>query len=249
MSRCSGVQHRLASLAVLSAALIAASPVVAQPTCRDGDDRPRIVGLVIDATTDTPLEGAYVSVPTSEWESLTTDTGRFLLCWIGPGTHIVRVERLGYHTLIDQLEATVSGDPVHLHMSPDPILLEGLEIVTDRFEGRRRATPMPVRVYDQEDLARSHYWTAADFVEATPGVFTTPCGIDRCIYRFGRAVRPTVYLDEFRLIGGFAGLQTLVTSQLYMIEIFGRGTHIRAYTHGFMERAARVRLAPLLLWE
>lgn len=248
MSRCSGVQHRLASFAVFSAALIGASPVVAQPTCED-DDRPRIVGLIIDATTDTPLEGAYVSVPTSEWESLTTDTGRFLLCWVGPGTHIVRVERLGYHTLIDQLEATVSGDPVHLRMSPDPILLEGLEIVTDRFEGRRRATPLPVRVYDQEDLASSHYWTAAEFVEASPGVFGTQCGVNRCVYRFGRVIRPTVYLDEFRLIGGLSGLQTLVTSQLYMIEIYGRGTHIRAYTHGFMERAARVRLAPLLIWE
>ena len=247
MSRCSGVQYRLASLAVLSAALIAASPVVAQPACRD--DRPRIVGLVIDATTDTPLEGAYVSVPTSDWESLTTDSGRFLLCWIGPGTHIVRVERLGYHTLIDQLEATVAGGPVHLRMTPDPILLEGLEVVTDRFEGRRRATPYPVRVYDQEDLASSHYWTAADFVESSPGVFTTQCGINRCIYRRGRVVRPTVYLDEFPMIGGWAGLQTLVTSQLYMIEIYGRGSHIRAYTHGFMERAARVRLVPLQIWQ
>ena len=247
MSGSSGGQHRLASFAALSAAMIAASPVVAQPICED--DRPRIFGLVVDASTDAPLAGAYVSVPTSEWESLTTDNGRFLLCWIGPGTHIVRVERLGYHTLIDQLETTATGDPVHLRMTPDPILLEGLEIVTDRFEGRRRATPLPVRVYDHEDLASSHYWSAADFVESSPGVFTTHCGINRCIYRRGRVVRPTVYLDEFPLIGGWAGLQTLVTSQLYMIEIYGRGAHIRAYTHGFMERAARVRLAPLQIWQ
>ncbi len=43
-------------------------------------------------------------------------------------------------------------------------------------------------------------------------------------------------------------LHTVPTSQLYMIEVYGRGTHIRAYTHGFMERAAGVRLAPLPIW-
>ncbi len=246
MSRCSGVRHRLASFAVLSAATITASPVVAQPTCED--DQPRIVGLVIDASTDAPLKGAYVSVATSEWMSLTTDNGRFLLCWIGSGTHVVMVERLGYHTLIVQLDATASGDPVHLRMSPDPILLEGLEIVADRFEGRRRAAPTSIQVYDQEELASSQYWTVAEFVDSLPGVFIARCGFNPCIYYRGRVVRPRVYLDESPLIGGWSMLHTVPTSQLYMIEVYGRGTHIRAYTHGFMERAAGVRLAPLPIW-
>ena len=193
MSRCSGVRHRLASFAVLSAAMIAAAPSVAQPTCQD--DQPRIVGLVIDASTDAPLEGAYVSAATSEWQSLTTDNGRFLLCQIASGTHVVTVERLGYQTLTVQVDATASGSPVHLRMIPDPILLEGLEIVTDRFEGRRRATARIVRAYDQEDLASSPYWTVVEFVDSRPGVFTTSCGLNRCIYYRRRVVRPTVYLD------------------------------------------------------
>ena len=133
-------------------------------------------------------------------------------------------------------------------MRPDPILLEGLEIVSNRFDRRRRATAHVVWAYDHEELASSHYWTAAEFVDSRPGVFTTPCGINRCIYHRGRTIEPTVYLDEFPLIGGWTQLESLPTSQLYMIEVYRRGMHIRAYTHGFMERAAKVRLAPLPIW-
>jgi len=236
------------SLVVLCAFAWFASPVDAQqkPVCKD--DAAHIVGLVIDGSTEAPLEGAYVSVAASDWGSLTTDDGRYLLCEIGSGTHVVTAERLGYETLIVAIEANASGSPVQLRMRPDPILLEGLEIVTNRFERRRRASAHIVRAYDQEELASSPYWTAADFVDSRPGVFTTPCGINRCIYSRGSVVEPTVYLDEFPLIGGWIQLESLPTSQLYMIEVYRRGTHIRAYTHGFMERAAKIRLAPLPIW-
>lgn len=233
-------------------ALSAGFPVAAvaqdeQPVCED--DQARIVGVVIDAGTDNPLAGAHVSVRASDWGSLTTDNGRFLLCEIGAGNHVVTVERLGYVTLESWIEADASGDPVALHMQPDPILLEGLEVITDRFERRRRAVATTVRAFDQEDLASSGYWSAADFVDRQTGVMTTPCGINRCVYYRGRVVNPRVYLDEFPLIGGWSHLETIPTSELYMIEVYRRGTHIRAYTHNFMKRAARVRLAPMMIWQ
>ena len=217
-----------------------------QPVCKD--DQARIVGVIIDASTDMPLAGAHVSVETSDWGSLTTDNGRFLLCEIGGGTHFVTVERLGYVTLQSHVEADASGDPIALQMRADPILLEGLEVVTDRFERRRRAAATTVRAFDQEDLASSGYWSAADFVDMQAGIMTTQCGINRCVYYRGRTVNPTIFLDEFPLIGGWQHLESIPTNQLYMIEVYRRGTHIRAYTHNFMKRAARVRLAPMMIW-
>lgn len=218
-----------------------------QPVCKD--DEARIVGVIIDESTEMPLAGAHVSVEASDWGSLTTDNGRFLLCEIRGGTHLVTVERLGYVTLQSHIEADASGDPVALHMRPDPILLEGLEVVTDRFERRRRAAATMVRAFDQEDLASSGYWSAADFVDSRAGIMSTHCGINRCVYYRGRIVNPTVYLDEFPLIGGWSHLEMIPTSELYMIEVYRRGTHIRAYTHNFMERAAKVRLAPMMVWQ
>ena len=238
------------SLAVLGAAAGFASPADAQvqkPVCMD--DEARIVGVIVDADTKTPLAGAYASVETSDWGSLTTDDGRFLLCGIGAGAHLVTVERLGYETLESRIEANSSGEPVALPMRPDPVLLEGLEIVADRFERRRRAVATSVRAFDQEAIASSGYWSAADFVDRQAGVITTPCDISRCVYYRGRHVNPTVYLDEFRLIGGWSELESIPTSMLYMVEIYRRGTHIRAYTHHFMKRAATVRLAPMVIWD
>jgi len=35
--------------------------------------------------------------------------------------------------------------------------------------------------------------------------------------------------------------------ELYMVEVFQGGRHIRAYTHHFMERAAEQRLMPMMI--
>lgn len=237
------------SLAVLSVSAGFAYPAgtqAQQPVCKDYE--PHVVGVVIDAETEAPLAGAYVSVAASDWGALTTGNGRFMLCEIGADTHLLTAERLGYQTLTTQLEATPSGDPVRISMQPDPILLEGLEIVTDRFERRRRAVATSVRSYDENVLASSTQWSVADFIDSRPGIVTAPCGIERCVYSRGAMVRPRVYFDEFPLIGGWLELETIPTSQVFMLEVYGRGRHIRAYSHAFMERAAKIRLLPVPIW-
>ena len=250
MTKPSPIHPLIPSLAVLFASAATALPASAQPekpACNDDDAR--IVGVIVDAATEAPLAGAHASVEASEWGSLTTDDGRFLLCGLGAGIHVVTIERLGYVTLESSIEADASGEPVALHMRPDPVLLEGLEIVTDRFERRRRAVATSVRAFDEETIASSGYWSAADFVDLRAGVITTPCGMSRCVYYRGRRVSPRVYLDEFPLMGGWSELETIPTSMLYMVEVYRRGTHIRAYTHHFMKRAATVRLAPMMIWD
>ena len=225
----------------------APAPITAQPACEP--DQPRIVGLVVDAGTGAPLEGALVSAAESSQASLTTDSGRFLLCEVGPGTHGVTLERLGYETLTVQVTADAAGAVVRFQLEPRPILLEGLEIVMDRFSQRRRAAATVVRTFDQAAIARSGHWAAGDFVVSRAGVFMAPCGASRCVFYRGTRVSPVVYLDEVPLVGGWSHFETLPTSLLYMVEVYSKGTHIRAYTHAFMERAAQNRLAPLPIWE
>ncbi len=239
------------TVGVLAAVAIAASPTAAQddkPVCVDGE--PQILGFVVDHTNEEPLSAALVSVTTTEWASLTTANGRFQLCGILAGTHRITVERLGYRTLEVRVDAAAPPVPIRLRMDPDPILLEGLEIVSDRFERRRRAVAYSVRAFDREEIASSPYGTAADFVESRAMVFTTLCGAgSKCVWSRGQVVQPRVYLDEMPLMGGWSQLETLPTSQLHMIEVYRRGTHIRAYTHWFMERAARTRLSPFPIWQ
>ena len=246
--RCSAVLQAI-GIGVVALGLV--SPAAAQqemPECLD--DQARILGVVVDAGTEMPLSGAYVSAAGSDWGSLTTDNGWFALCGIEAGTHVVTVERLGYATLESEVEAAAPWDRIALRMQPDPILLEGLEIVTDRFERRRRAVEIGVSTFGQEDLLRSSQWSAADFVDLHAGVYTTPCGGSTCVYYRGYArgpLEPEVYLDEIRLLGGWSELEDIPTSQLYMVEVYAGGTHIRAYSHQFMEYAAKVRLEPAVI--
>ncbi len=257
-----------ASLTALSLSWATPARVAAQkPDCKE--NQTRIVGFVTDAGTELPLSSVLVSVETSNRASLTTDNGRFLLCDTSHGERVLTASRLGYDTLRILIEPNPPATPLRLRLEPNPIILEGLEIVTDRFQRRRRAASVRVRTYDQEALARSNYGSAADFVDFQAGVVTVACPVENsvsystnrlmlrvdrmgvattCVYDRGRIVSPGVYLDESPLLGGWTALKSVPTSQLYLVEVCGRGTQIRAYTHGFMERAARTRLSLLPLW-
>jgi len=224
-------------------AAIAFSSAAAQPVCEPGQRR--IVGQVVDAATEAPLDVVRVAAEVSARPVLTTSDGRFLLCDVGAGTIAITAERLGYETLTVDVVAGTASDPIRLRLQPSPILLEGLEIVMDRFKHRHRAVATVVRTYDEAAFASSGHWSAADFVASRSGIFTMPCGFGRCVYYRGALVSPSVYLDERPLPGGWAQFESLPTSQLYMIEVYRRGTHVRAYSHAFMERAAKTRLAPL----
>jgi len=237
-------------LAILVLAAGVASPAAAQdaqPVCRDGEAR--LVGVVVDAVTEAPLASASVSVARSDWQSLTTDGGRFLLCEIGAGPHLLTAERLGYKTVTAPVVATASGDPLRVRMQADPIVLEGLEVVMDRFNHRRRAVATTVQTYNEEELAGGGHLSVADFIDSRPGIMAAPCRFRTCVYVRGGTVESDIYLDEMPLMGGWAELESIPTAQLYMVEVYGRGRHIRAYSHAFMERAAKIRLMPMPIWQ
>ena len=227
----------------LSLAAITFSSAAAQPVCEP--DQSRVVGQVVDAATEAPLDVVRVASGAAARPALTTSDGRFLLCEVGVGTIAITAERLGYETLTVDVVAGSANDPIRLRLQPSPILLEGLEVVMDRFRHRHRAVATVVRTYDEAAFASSGHWSAADFVASRSGIFATPCGFDRCVYYRGTLARPSVYLDEVPLPGGWAQFESLPTSQLYMIEVYRGGTHVRAYSHAFMERAAMTRLTPL----
>jgi hypothetical protein len=195
------------------------------------------------------LVGAFVGFADSEWGSLTNEHGRFLIPDVVPGPAVLRVEQLGYETL-EWKGFVREGEPLRLRLEPKPILLEGLTVVTDRFDTRRRGTATSVRWFDRADLATTPQETAFDFIKARAGLAPVRCNgvlTDRCLRVRGRVTEPVVWVDETPVIGGVEYLESLRPHELYMVEVYGSGRHIRAYTNRFMERAARVRLRPIAL--
>lgn len=105
---------------------------------------------------------------------------------------------------------------------------------------------------DQRDLATTPQQTAFEFVSARFGLTRTPCigGSGRnhdCILVRGRSAEPTVFVDEAPVLGGLDYLDVVAPHELYLVEVYGWGRHIRVYTNQFMERAAKIRLRPVAL--
>jgi hypothetical protein len=205
-----------------------------------------LVGTLTDEAGQ-PLVGAFVSLGDSEWGSLTGTEGRFRIPDVRPGPVSLRAELLGYETL--NWEGTVQGGtPVALTLAAKPILLEGLTVVTDRFESRRRAVASSVRWFDHDALATSPQSTALDFVKTRAGLYDVRCNgrwTNRCFMVRGRPAEPRVWVDEVPVFGGLEYLESLAPHDLYMVEVYGSGRAIRAYTPQFMERAAEDRLRPI----
>lgn len=234
----------LAATAAAAAFLVSSSALAAQ-TDPDEDIAFQLVGQVVDVATGAPVQGARVSVATSEWMSLTNAEGRFVLHDLRPGLHRLSVEQLGYRTLVAQVQAGPAAAPLRLDIEPDPIVLEGLEVVGRRFERRRRATGLSVREFNQRDLASSTSPSAREMLEERLPFRRTQCsdGGFECLLTRGGRVRPIVCIDEAPMIDGWDALTAYSPHDFYMIEVYRDGL-VRAYTHFFMERAARIRFLP-----
>ena len=209
-----------------------------------------LVGPVVDADNGEVLAGAWVSLVGSEWGSVTDARGRFRIPDMDSGPLALSLEQLGYETLMWEGVVAEADGLLQLELSPQPLLLDGLHVVTDRFRSRRNGVATSVFAYDLNDLATTAQLTALDFIELRAGSASVGCAGRRggtCLMVRGRVVEPVVYIDEAPFLGGLEYLDVLAPHELYMIEIYGGGRHIRAYTPRFMERAAKQGLQPIAL--
>lgn len=233
------------SVAVVLAALLARDALAQERETVEPFD---LVGFVTDLETGQPLVGAFVALEGSDWGSVTDERGRYRIPDAFPGPAVLTAEQLGYEELFWHGNIA-DGSPVELRMEPKPVELEGLRVVTDRFRSRRNSTATSVQTFDSEDLATAPQATVLDFVAGRSVSQRTACGrVDRgddCLFIRGRRVAPVVYVDEHPVLGGLDYLDTLRPHELYLVEIYGWGQHIRVYTKHFMEWAARTRLQPI----
>ncbi len=179
----------------------------------------------------------------------TDSLGIFALPMELAGSYPIAVEQLGYTTLAITLPASAAGEFSTIHLNPNPIELEGLTVLVDGFERRRRRYFGPVRVLDQERLQRETRGSVYDIVRAEVPL-ARPCpfeGENLCFQRRGRSQRVNVCLDEVPLWEGAAALDGYDSAALYLIEVYDRGREVRVYTRFFVEKRLRTgrRLPPL----
>lgn len=206
-------------------------------------------GRVIDEQTRTPLEGAFVAQAGSMRGYMTDSLGFFVLeVAPGGGGYPLTVEQLGYSTLEVTLGPTAHGEFTTVKMRPSPIAVEGLQVLVDRFDRRRRFYSGSVRVMDQGRLLR-FAGTAYDVVRREVGFMTACVGSsdELCTIRRGRRTQVELCTDEMPTYGATSALESYDSSELYLVEVYNRGQQVRVYTRWFVERALRGgrRLQPL----
>lgn len=233
------------ALCPLSAAPLRAQGVPAAPGMV-------VTGQVLDVHTGAPLPEAIVSVPRLKLRAATDARGNFTLRGITPGAHRWVVHRLGYASWEQELEAE-DGAEYEVRLLPRPIVLEGISVTVDRLETRRRAVATSVRAVTREQILSSAAATPLDLLRRA-GVWATPCSAEsagtECAYVRGRLTRVAVVIDERPAPGGLEQLAAYLPQEIYLIETYGGGTGVRAYTTWFMEQVAKgkARLNPTLRW-
>ena len=205
MGRSATGQSPLAATVLAALAMaVPCAPLTAQEETRERSGE--VIGQVVDARTGTPLAGAFVSLAGSDRGSFTNREGRFQLTGLDVGPHTIAIQQLGYETLLATVEVAISGASLRILMDPDPILLEGLEIVSDRFMQRRRSVAARVIAFGPEDLTNSPHWSVSDFVASHAMTHLFPCEIrfsDVCVRERGQSVGVRVYVDEMPVLSGW----------------------------------------------
>jgi hypothetical protein len=216
-----------------------------------------VSGVVVDAETGEPVAGARIEIPEIGRATIADTEGGFQIARVPPGSYRARIDRLGYARLEETWAVEAGMTPRRVALAPDPVVLEGITVQASRLDQRRRAVAVSVRAFEGGSLQRSAAFDARDFLFAQGGLMRAPCpggigifGDDDCIRWRGRVIRPSVYIDERPSMGGLDELAAYPLRDLYAIEVYENGRHIRAYTAWFMQHLARTNrpLAPVSLW-
>ncbi|HEX2091316.1 MAG TPA: carboxypeptidase-like regulatory domain-containing protein [Longimicrobiaceae bacterium] len=203
-----------------------------------------VSGEVLDVFTGAPLQDAVIRLPDAGRSAVTDAQGRFTLRDIPPGNQKWVVGRLGYATWEQELEAE-DGAEYTVRLLPRPEVLEGITVVVDRFETRRRATTTSVFALDRRQILSSASGNALDLVRTHGQVQLRRCSAEdpdhapRCALIRGRLEPVQVCIDDRPALGGPEELLTYLPQEVYLVETYAGGAMVRVYTTWYVERLAR----------
>ena len=134
-----------------------------------GDAKPgRIVGRVLDATTEDPVATATLSLTGRPAQVQSDRQGRFALTGVPAGSHLLEVERIGYASL--RYEVTVVrglSTELQVGLVPAPVRMEPL-VVTASRPRRLEINGFYDRKYFGELLGGGTYFTLEDIDRRRP---------------------------------------------------------------------------------
>jgi Carboxypeptidase regulatory-like domain/TonB-dependent Receptor Plug Domain len=161
-ARKNSMRSRLTGLAILITALAAVDPLHAQTGVAT-----RLVGRVIDQENARPVGGALIHLD-SATTALSDDRGWFIFGAVSAGSHMVRVEMIGYASRDDSLDVRAGQvNEIRLTIARTAISLEPIEVTV------RSGWLESSGFYEREESsAAGHFVNRADIERKQPRVLT-----------------------------------------------------------------------------
>ncbi len=236
-----------------TAALMALAPAALGQVTGGAESRgsAHLTGRVVDAKTLQPIHGAFVGLQFEGSGVLTDRQGHFRISVDVMPSYVLEIENLGYEKSEFLVVDSIRGDVV-IRLEANPVQLAEIRIMVDRFGARRNATARSVRAFDRGDLLGSPSMNMLDYLRGRTGRPLRECpylsAFGRvCVMSRGRLHPVQIFLDEMPVFGGVDELRSFRPHELFMVEVYDSGRHLRLYSTQFMERLATsgLRLNPV----
>lgn len=210
-------------------------------------------GVVVDRSTGVGVAGASIEVLPRKAAAITDTTGHFALPRLTEGPVELLVRRLGYEGALLSYDAELDMPLLRIEITPNPVMMQAIEVVADRFKSRRQSAARMLKTYTGEQLLTVPGIDIYDVVRS--GAFIARCpatsgfqksqggssvGVgDTCVQIRGRWIVPTICVDGLLWYGDLESLRGWNKSEIYRLEIVQRGSAIEVFTFRFMDRLAR----------
>lgn len=230
-------RRRLASPSTVVAALaLVAAPLSAQ-------ERGLVLtGTVVDGGSMQPIPGAFVAQGDNKQGVLSDSLGTFQLSVVpGAPGYVLRVAQLGYETQAFPVRADQAMSPLVLALKPDPVKIQGLQVIVDGLASRRRGAQYGiVDLYTMKDLVQRSDPSAYEMVRRILPM-ASPCTPDAdslCVTNRGQQESVVACVDDHRVLGEWQELASIDPRGLFMVEAYRRAGEVRFYTRGYIARLA-----------
>ena len=156
----------------------------------------RVLGRLTDRESGQSIDGAVVRLKGTEFQTLTSATGRFLFPEVPPGEYVLETEHVGYGTQTRSINVGARTVDIDAELSQVAIELEGLTVTVRArppvlnqvgyYERRERLSGV-ARFYEQEELVSRSQVSLATALAQTLGVrVVTQDGVSRMMSTRGR---------------------------------------------------------------
>ncbi len=153
-------------LILLALIVFAVSPICRGANEVDSEPLGHLQGRILDAETQLPLPGAYITLPDLKRGSLSDDLGYFDVSDIAVGDYVLQISYLGYEAIEQEVRITPNqAIEVKVELISRPIDVEAIAISAPRTEMKH------LRSIQALDLSLRPMLSAQDVLRTVPGLF------------------------------------------------------------------------------